>query len=420
MLTLSKFKPTGTITIPSSKSHTIRALLIAAFAKGISYIKNPLQSEDTKSAIKILTSCGVLFTYNPSANVLTVDSTNLNLENNPILDCGNSGTTLYLCLGLLASLNLPFTLTGDKQLCLRPITPLVDAYKALGVKVEEKKDHLPLTFTGKLKGGACSIVCKTSQYLSSLLLSLPLAEKESIIDCPLLYEKPYVGMTLSWLDKQNIKYEKSDDLAHYKIYPNQNYKPFNDFIPGDYSSATFFFCLAALTGSTITVEGLVKEDSQGDKEVLTILEKMGCLVIWEGTSVSVKGPKNLKGGHFDLNAIPDSIAALAVTAAYATEPVYLENVANARIKETDRIAVMKENLTSLQVKCEDTPDSLIIYPTGVVHGGFVKGYEDHRIIMAMAICSANSIEPITIDEEKAVDVTFPTFFSLLNLLKEAE
>lgn len=414
MLTLKKFKPSGTITIPGSKSHTIRALLIAAMAKGKSKIRNPLHSEDTASAISILSRCGVIF--KKENNILSVDSTNFEVQDGDVLDCGNSGTTLYLCLGLLATSGKTFTLIGDSQLSARPIKPLVTAYKALGVEFLEEVEHLPLTVKGKLLGGNVSVECKTSQYLSSLLLSLPLAETISTVDCPLLYEKPYVSMTLAWLEKQGIVLEHSPDLQHYRINQNQSYHPFEDFIPGDYSSATFFFALAAITNSAITVSGLVKDDSQGDKAVLDVLEKMGCTITWEGSSVTVQGPEKLKGGTFDLNPIPDSLPALAVVAAYAHDDVILSNVANARIKETDRIAVMKENLIALGVECDDTPSSLIIKGKGFVKGGQVKGYKDHRIIMALAICSAMVQDSITIDDVKAVDITFPTFFTLLKEL----
>lgn len=416
MLKLEPFTPSGTITIPGSKSHTIRALLISAMAKGKSKITNPLYSEDTASAISILKECGVIFTQDE--NTLLVDSTNFKVKDGAVLDCGNSGTTLYLSLGLLATSNATFTLCGDAQLSKRPIKALVDAYKALGVEVIKGYDHLPITLKGGLIGGHISIECPTSQYLSSLLLSLPLAKTQSTIDCPLLYEKPYVEMTLSWLKKQNIMLEKTDDLEHYRIKPEQHYTPLKDFIPGDYSSATFFFSLAAITKSAITVDGLVKDDSQGDKAVLDVLEKMGCTITWNGESVTVKGPEELKGGTFDLNAIPDSLPALSVVAAYSKETVNFINVANARIKETDRIAVMKENLALLGVTCTDTPSSLTILGHGFIKGGEVKGYGDHRIIMALAICSAMVQDSIIIDDVKAVDITFPTFFKLLKELKK--
>ncbi len=416
MLKLEPFIPSGTITIPGSKSHTIRALLIAAMARGKSKITNPLYSEDTASAIAILQECGVLF--EKEENTLLVDSSNFEVRDGAVLDCGNSGTTLYLCLGLLASSNATFTLCGDEQLSKRPIKALVEAYKTLGVEVIGDAEHLPITIKGGLVGGSVSIECPTSQYLSSLLLALPLAKTQSTIDCPLLYEKPYVEMTLAWLKKQKIALERTKDLEHYRIKPEQHYTAQDAFIPGDYSSATFFFALAAITQSAITVKGLLKDDSQGDKAVLDVLEKMGCTVTWNDNAVTVTGSKALKGGTFDLNSIPDALPALTVVAAYAKERVSFINVANARIKETDRIAVMKENLTLLGVECTDTPSSITVKGDGIIKGGEVKGYGDHRIIMALAICSAMVQDSIIIDDVKAVDITFPTFFKLLKELKK--
>lgn len=414
MMILSKFTPNGTVAIPGSKSQTIRALLIALSNKSISKIHNPLFSEDTKALIDIIRQLGGKVTSDN--NILTVDSSDIKITKGMELDCKNSGTSLYLSLGLLSKLGQGFILKGDEQLSSRPIRPLLDAYRTLGLKIEDK-NNLPIRIEGELIGGNCSIECPTSQYLSSLLLALPLAKKESNITCPILFEKPYVEMTLSWLDKQNIKYRASEDLKTITVYPNQKYSSFEDTIYGDFSSATFFFVLAAIHRKGIRIKGLNKNDRQGDKKVLDILIKMGCDVSWEDDELEITRKDKLKGGHFDLNDIPDSLPALSILAAFCDQSVYLENVENARIKETDRIKVMRENLEAVGVRCEETPSSLIIHGNGTVKGGFVKGYKDHRIIMALAIMATNADGKIKIDDTEAVNITFPTFFKLLDEMR---
>ncbi len=419
MIELKSKNINGKIHIPSSKSQTIRALIIATFAKGISKLHNPLLSADTIACIEACKTLGAIISFNEDMSILTLDSSNLDVKNKAIIiDTANSGTTTYLLYGLLASLGAKeIVLTGDKQLNSRPILPLVEAYKKLGVKAELEGLNPPVKILSSLEGGDVDIACPTSQYLSSLLLSLPLAKKDSKVDCTLLYEKPYVRLTLDWLDEQKIKYDISDNLEHVKIYKNQKYKPFTTHLTGDFSSACFFFVAAAITNSEITISGLNKNDSQGDKELLSILEKMGCSVSWDGYSVKIKGAKELKGGTFDLNSMPDCLPILSIAALKAKEPVIITNVAQARIKETDRIKCMCENLKILGAKVEEKEDGLIIYGKDTYTGGLVKGYKDHRIIMSLAIASLICTDKIIIDDEKAVDVTFPTFFSLLSSLE---
>ena len=419
MIKLKKSPISGSISIPSSKSQTIRAILIATFAKGKSIIHNPLISSDTKACIDASRLLGANITFSSDNEILYIDSTNVDIKNKKVvIDTANSGTTTYLLYGMLGTLGAKeIILTGDEQLNRRPVLPLVNAYRDLGLQAELEGECPPVKISGFLRGGKTSIVCKTSQYLSSLLLSLPLAKEDSIVDCPLLYEKPYVRMTLEWLDRQNIKYSITEDLQHVEIQGRQRYKEDEVTVLGDFSSASFFFVMAAITNSTITVKGLDRNDVQGDKRILEVLEQMGCIISWDGYSVTVKGPKHLKGGSFDLNSMPDTLPILCVAALKAEEDVEFVNVQNARIKETDRISSMRENLEALGAAVIERPDGLLIKGGTKVKGAFVKGFKDHRIIMSLAVASLLCDEELTIDDESACSVTFPTFFTLFEKLK---
>lgn len=411
-------KLSGKIIIPSSKSQTIRALLISVFSRGVSYIKHPLISDDTESCINAVKAMGADVNILENGDI-TVDATYAFSDMDELsIDAGNSGTTEYLSLPMLSSLGIQVNIDGDEMLRKRPLKPLLDALESLGAETESTNGFPPASIRGPLDGGECTIECKTSQYLSGLLLGAPLAIGDSHIKCSVLFEKPYVKMTLKWLDDQGIKYRISDDLEEVWVKGGQSYKPLDTYIEGDFSSASFFFVAAAIHGTEVTVEGLDKNSTQGDKEILNILEKMGCSIKWNGMAVTVKGPEKLKGGVFDLNAIPDTLPALSVAAAFAEGDTILENVEQARIKETDRIKVMRENLNELGVEAEERRDALIIHGNGSVKGGKAKGYGDHRVIMALAILGTRTEEETEIDDVSAASVTFPTFFDLLEKLEK--
>ena len=411
-------KLSGKIIIPSSKSQTIRALLISVFSRGVSYIKHPLISDDTESCINAVKAMGADVNILENGDI-TVDATYAFSDMDELsIDAGNSGTTEYLSLPMLSSLGIQVNIDGDEMLRKRPLKPLLDALESLGAETESTEGFPPASIRGPLDGGECTIECKTSQYLSGLLLGAPLAIGDCHIKCSVLFEKPYVKMTLKWLEDQGIKYRISDDLEEVWVKGGQSYKPLDTYIEGDFSSASFFFVAAAIHGTEVTVEGLDKNSTQGDKEILNILEKMGCSIKWNGMAVTVKGPEKLKGGVFDLNAIPDTLPALSVVAAFAEGDTILENVEQARIKETDRIKVMRENLNELGVEAVERRDALVVHGKGSVKGGKAKGYGDHRVIMALAILGTRTEEKTEIDDVSAASVTFPTFFDLLEKLEK--
>ncbi|MFA6890578.1 MAG: 3-phosphoshikimate 1-carboxyvinyltransferase [Sphaerochaetaceae bacterium] len=410
------FTPQGRIAVPGSKSQTIRAYLLASFARGKSTVIGALSSKDTLACRHMCEALGVVFF--PDGDIMKIDSTQLHPRDRMSLDAENSGTSLYLTTGLAASLGVTVTFTGDEQLQKRPVGPLLDAYVRLGATITKHNGNFPpFSIKGPLRGGDCSISCPTSQYLSSLLFACPLAEGTSVIDVPFLAERPYVGLTLGWLKTEGIRLEATADWQHIVIPGGQSYKPLDMArIPGDWSSASFFLCMAAITGGPITVDGLDKEDAQGDKRILEILRTMGCTVQWNDGTVTVTREGALHGGTFDLNDIPDALPVLAATACYADEDVTFVNVEQARIKETDRIAVMHEELEKLGAVITERQDGMTIHRGHPLHGGICDGHEDHRIIMALATASIGLDGELIIRGIDAAGVTFPTFFTLLDSL----
>ncbi len=352
-----------------------------------------------------------------------------------VIDVGNSGTTLYLGLAAAASLGRPVVFTGDAQIRQRPVTALISAYEDLGAQCATdlpadmrdtlnlepplKEGSVPCIITGPLTGGHTSISCPTSQYLSSLLLAAPLAQGPCTIDVPLLYEQPYAELTVGWLREQEISFTR-DGYRRFHIPGGQQYKPYDKEIPGDYSSASFFFCAAAVTGSTLTVTSLSCEDPQGDRQILACLQSMGCEVTWrDSRSVTVTGPPKgmLQAGAFNLNAMPDTLPVLSVTACFARGTTRLFEVPQARIKETDRIAVMCSELRKLGAIVEELEDGLVIEGTGELSGGSACGHGDHRVIMALAVAALGSRHGVTIDDTCAAEITFPGFFTILEQIR---
>jgi len=420
-LIVRKSRLQGTVVIPGSKSHTIRAVAIASLAAGQSLIRNPLNSSDTQAAVACYRALGAAIDTS-DAKLWKVTGTGGEITTGAeVIDVGNSGTTLRIAIGsaALAQAGQTTTFTGDEQTQTRPIGPLMDALSELGAKCTSLNNNgkVPVEVTGKLTGGRTTIAATTSQYLSSLLLCAPLASKNTQIDVTLLNEPGYVQMTLDWLDKQQIKYD-NQQMRQFKIKGNQSYKAFDTTIPADFSSATFFLCAAAMSAEKVTLLGLDFADSQPDKAVVDYLKAMGAdisigpnLSDDSQDSVTVKAA-TLKGAELDMNKTPDALPAMAVTAAFAEGTTKILNVPQARSKETDRIKCMAEELKKMDVDIEELPDGLII-GGGRPKPAELHGWADHRIVMALSLAGLNLDGQCTIDTAEAIAVTFPNYVELM-------
>ena len=438
-LIVKKSSLNGTVAIPGSKSHTIRAVAIGSLAQGSSVIRAPLASNDTLSAAHCYRQLGAAVDTSDAA-VWKVTGTGgrITVPKGPV-DVGNSGTTLRIATGsaTLAKAGQTITFTGDHQTQGRPMAGLIDALNHLGARVRSLKDNgkAPIEITGGLLGGTTDLQSPTSQFLTSLLLCTPLAPKDSEIHVTLLNEPGYAQMTVDWLDTQGIEYQ-SKGLSWFKVKGRQGYKAFDQAIPADFSSATFFLCGAALFGGQVTLRGLDFADSQPDKAVVDYLKAMGAdITIADCRSqiadsspgaspkypirntqpaVTVKG-STLKGIEIDMNKTPDALPAMSVLATFAQGTTRLVNVPQARTKETDRIRCMAEELTKMGAKVEELPDGLVVHE-GPLHPAEVSGRGDHRIVMALSLAALSLDRPTTIDTAEAMSVTFPNYVDLMTSL----
>ena len=398
--------------IPGSKSHPSRAAAIASLADGESRVREPLLASDTVAAFDAYRLLGAEAVDEGDVLVQGVAGHPQIPDN--VIDVGNSGTTLYIALASAALVDGYSVFTGDDQIRRRPAQPLIDALNSLGASVKSTRDNgmAPIIVRGPLRGGRIKLDGrKTSQYLTSLLINCPLAQQESVIEVENVTEKPYIEMTLQWLSDQKIEIE-NDDFKRFRIPGGQSYAAFDKPIPADWSSATFFMCAAAITGSELTLLGLDMNDSQGDKAVADMLVKMGATIKPTPDGIKVSGG-TLRAADFDLADTPDALPALAVTACFAEGETRLYNVAQARLKETDRISVMREELQKMGADIEEMPDGLVIRKSDLT-ASYVHGHADHRVIMALGIAGLALSDETTIDTADALSVTFPEFASLMN------
>ncbi len=407
---------TGSVAIPGSKSHTIRGVLLASLAAGESRLLAPLNSADTEAAMRVYSALGA--TFDRQGNEWLVRGTGGRfLIPEHTLDAGNSGTTLRVALGSLSLLpEGEAIITGDEQIRSRPSQPLAAALNELGAQVEAINANgcAPFRVRGVLRGGRTSIECETSQYLTSLLLACPLAAGDSELEVPLLNEKAYAGITLDWLKFMGIEVEHDPEYKHFRIPGGQQYKPFTRRIPADLSSATFFLVAGALGGNDISCRGLDLEDAQPDKAVIDYLRAMGADISVTNDAVRVQA-KELNGVELDLNETPDALPMLAVAGCFARGETRLVNVPQARIKETDRIAVMCRELRKLGADVEELPAGLVVRCSRL-RGAALEGHQDHRVVMALAIAGTLVPGETRISTAEAASVTFPQFTDFLENL----
>lgn len=404
--------------IPGSKSQSIRALILATLAKGQSTLTNVLACEDTEDAIRVCSQLGVKIVG--SADRLVVEGAGLPLSTTgTLIDTGNSGITnrfVMPLLGLRDAATPPITYTCSPQMRARPSRSLVEALQQLGMTIVDLDQGapFPIRVSGSLHGGKTSVSGITSQFLSALLLSLPCVDDDSEIIVTDLHERPYVEMTLRWLQQQGIHYSHQQDggTDTFRISGGQRYQPFNITIPGDFSSASYFIAAAVLAQGHLELTGLDLQDPQGDKRLITILQDMGADIEDRDNSLIIRGGRPLNGIRVDANDIPDMVPTLAVIGTQTQTPLEIHNVGQARLKETDRIQSMTEGLRRMGIHVDEHDDGMVVTP-GVLTGTRVRGYRDHRTVMAFALAGLLAEGSTEVEDAEAIGKTFPNFVELM-------
>lgn len=410
----------GIIMVPGSKSHTIRAIMIAAMADGKSVIENPLRSEDCKSAINVAKAFGAKCILNENEWIIEGVNGKLKLPDD-VVDCGNSGTTTYIACSMAATIEGTTIVTGDAQIRKRPIDTLLKSINATGAtafKTRPDVDAPPVVITGPMKAGIIKLEGKISPQVSGVLLSAPLLNgtTEIIVEHPL--EIPYVNMTLDWMSNHGVKVEHSDDYKRYVIKGPQKYSPVDSVIPSDWSGVAFPLIGAVMTNSQVTIDGVDFDDVQGDKGIVDVLISMGADITKdvENHKMTIRGGKPLQGVHVDCKNMPDTLPALTVIGAYASGQMKMTGLEVVRLKETDRVSVMQEELTKMGVDVEVCEDYIIIRGGKGFKGTEVESHDDHRIAMALMMAGLVAEGETKVNDIDCVNISFPNFVNAINTI----
>ncbi|MCB1110242.1 MAG: 3-phosphoshikimate 1-carboxyvinyltransferase [Chlamydiia bacterium] len=399
----------GTIEIPPSKSHTHRALLFALLCKGTSKIHKYLDSPDSAAMLKAIQSLGA--TVNQTADNLEITGVGPHLSPcDDVINAQNSGIVLRF-IGALAALIPAYTvITGDHSIrTRRPVKPLLDALEQLGVFAKSMRGdgYAPIIIAGPLKGGTCSLDGQDSQPISALLVASSFASQKTEIHVTHPGEKPWIDLTLSWLDFFGLPYT-NQSYTHYTIPGRGTISPFEYTVPGDFSSLAFPVAAALITESEVTLENVDRSDVQGDKKLLETLTSMGANIVSEGRTLYVKKGGPLKGGAFDINDYIDAITILAVIGCFAEGETVITNAAIARKKECDRIHAIATELKKMGADIEEKEDGLIIRPAKL-KGAELNTYHDHRMVMSLTVAALGAEGPSVIHGVECVAKTYPNF-----------
>ncbi|MBE6428614.1 MAG: 3-phosphoshikimate 1-carboxyvinyltransferase [Planctomycetaceae bacterium] len=433
-ITLSPVSPiSAEITPPGSKSITNRALAIAAAAEGESILRGALDSEDTRMMMDSLQKMNIALQHDPEKSEIRIQGTGgaffVPDEKTTELFCGNSGTTIRFLTAMCANSRGIFRLDGVERMRQRPLGDLVNGLRQLGVSIESelKNDCPPVILRANgISGGTAKIPGNvSSQFLSGLLMAVPYAKNETkiFVDGSLV-SKPYVDMTISVMKAFGVEIHElktEEGTEAFRIPPNQKYRGREYVIEPDASAASYFFAAAAVTGGEILVRNLSRDALQGDVAFCDCLEKMGCAVEYLPNAIKVsRTPKSpLHGIDVDMHFISDTVQTLSAVALFANSPTTIRNVANMRVKETDRIHAVVTELRKFGVRVDEFDDGMTIYPISsldldaIPSSLEIETYRDHRMAMSFALVGLR-IPGVTILDPDCTVKTYPNFFDDLN------
>jgi 3-phosphoshikimate 1-carboxyvinyltransferase len=412
----------GSVVLPGSKSITNRALALAALCDQPVVLEGALFADDTARMADCLTALGFGVTPEPKHSRFTVHGGGGKIPSTTAsLFVGNSGTTARFLTPLAALGHGVYTVDGVPRMRERPIGDLVSALRSLGVRVDAAGSGMfpPVILDAKgLPGGQCTLRADvSSQFLSGLLLSAPLADRDTELhlEGPIL-SAPYIRMTVAMVREFGGVVDVADDERTYRIPGNQRYvSPGTYVVEPDASAASYFWAVAALTGGRVTVPRIGRQSLQGDVGFLDVLKRMGCQVEAGSDGLTVVGPPALQGVDVDMNAISDTVMTLAVLAPFATSPTTIRNVAHIRHKETDRIGAVCTELARCGVAVEEHADGMTIHPVDDVRPARIRTYDDHRMAMAFSLIGLKG-SGVWIEDPDCVAKTFPGYFDTFDRL----
>lgn len=414
----------GTINLPGSKSVSNRALLLAALAKGSTTLTNLLDSDDVRYMLDALQALGIQYQLSADRTVCQVEgNAGAFTSHKPLeLYLGNAGTAMRplaaaLCLGLHNVI-----LTGEPRMKERPIKHLVDALRQGGAEIDylETRGYPPLQLRGGFVGGDISVDGSvSSQFLTALLMTAPLAEQDTQIHIiGDLVSKPYIDITLKMMAIFGVTVN-NDNYQIFSIQGQQTYlSPEHYLVEGDASSASYFLAAGAIKGGVVRVTGVGKNSLQGDTQFAYVLEKMGAKITWGNDYIECRRG-DLQGIDMDMNHIPDAAMTIATTALFANGSTTIRNIYNWRVKETDRLAAMAAELRKVGANVTEGHDYIIIEPPAKLQHAEIETYNDHRMAMCFSLVALSDM-PVTILDPKCTAKTFPTYFDVFASMSQSK
>ncbi len=378
----------GKIQVPPSKSVSHRAMICAALADGTSRIENLLRCADTEATAEALTALGAEIKADGTASVKGIGRP----AGQAIIDCRESGSTLRFLLPVAAALGTNAVFKGSANLPNRPITPYFSEFEKHGVSFLKKE--MPYEVKGRLIGGEFQIAGNiSSQFITGLLLALPLVREDSVVRVlPPFESKPYVDLTIDVMKKFGVLVEENED--GYRIKGRQKYRPASFAVEADLSQAAFFLT-ANVLGGNIDVLGIDPNSVQGDREILNITRRCA---------------KTRAAFDYDASQTPDLVPILTVLACFMEGTSHITGCGRLRIKECDRLAVISDELNRLGAKIKVGEESLTIQGVRELNGGICGCHTDHRIPMSLAVASQRCAAPLTLCGAECVSKSYPNFF----------
>ncbi len=416
--------PTGPVDAalrpPGSKSLTNRYLACLALADGASTIHHASVSDDGLAMAEGLAQLGVKVEIDQDAERMTVHGLGGRMTvDDALINVGHAGTAMRFLTALSCLARGRVRLDGSARMRERPIGPLVDVLRDLGAQIgyELTDGCPPLTMLaeGLVGGRATFDRTPSSQYVSAVLMAAPYAANDVLLEVRGgMVSRPYLDMTLDVMRAAGVEVLEHQD--RFIVAATQRYGASEVDIEPDASGATYLWAAAAITGGRVRVQGLTRASRQGDAAFVDVLEQMGATVREgpdylevQGPPVDAQGRPRLRGVDVDLNVMPDTVQTLAVVALFADGPTTVRNVANLRIKETDRIAALEAELTKLGARVETRSDGLTVHPTAEPTGAEIATYDDHRMAMALALAGLR-IPGVVINDAQCVSKSYPRFW----------
>ncbi len=399
----------GTVRAPASKSVMIRVLAAGLLSRGETRIRYPSTCDDALTARQVIRSLGAEVSEETDEWLIKGGISLLE----DVLDVGESGLTARLFTPLAAVLSQPMTITGRGSLMKRSMDMMTEPLQQLGVTVETNKGYLPVKVHGPLQGGRVRVDgSKSSQFLTGLLMSLPLAEKDSTILVDNLRSLPYIDLTLRVMEQFGVKCEHTG-YEHFFVPSNQEYQAAETDIEGDWSGAAFLLAAAAIAGD-LKVTGLDPESRQADRKIMEALGAAGVEAGMTQEYVYIK-KSDIHPFSFDITHCPDLAPPLVCLAAYAQGETVIRGAGRLYEKESNRALTLREEAGNLGVRIDLDGDTMVIHG-GRVAGGGSHAHQDHRIAMFAATMALRAENPVTIHGTECVSKSYPNFFNDLKKL----